>query len=79
MAAISERLAWWDELFELPSVAFAATLEEAGVFAGAGADFILAADFIWTAPEGPLAALRAAKDIIRKAHAALPVKAEVQG
>src|SRR5579863_7914193 len=33
IAAISERLAWWDELFELPSVGFAATLEEAGAFA----------------------------------------------
>jgi thiamine-phosphate pyrophosphorylase len=79
MAAISERLAWWDELFELPSVAFAATLEEVDAFARAGADFILAADFIWTASEGPVAALRAANDAIRRAHAAFPAKAEAQG
>lgn len=79
MAAICERLAWWDELFELPSVAYAATLEEVSAFAGAGADFILAADFVWTAPEGVAAALRATEAAIRKAHAALPAKAEVQG
>ena len=79
MAAICERLAWWDELFELPSVAYAATLEDVGAFAAAGADFILAADFVWTAPEGPAAALRATEAAIRKAHAALPARAEAQG
>jgi thiamine-phosphate pyrophosphorylase len=79
VAAICERLAWWDELFELPSVAFAATLEETSAFVTAGADFILAADFIWTAPEGPAAALRATEAAIRKARAAAPARAEAQG
>ena len=76
IGAISERLAWWDELFELPSVAFAGTLEDVSAFAGAGADFILAGDFIWTASEGPAAALRMAAEAIRKAHAAKPAQAE---
>jgi thiamine-phosphate pyrophosphorylase len=75
-AAIADRLQWWDELFELPSVAFAATLEEAGAFAGAGADFILAGDFIWSAVEGPAASLRATEAAIRKTHAAMPARAE---
>lgn len=75
-AAIADRLQWWDELFELPSVGFAATLEETGLFAGAGADFILAGDFIWSAAEGPEASLRAAEAAIRKAHAAMPARAE---
>ncbi len=70
-AAIVDRLQWWDELFELPSVGFAATLDEAGCFAKAGADFILAGDFLWSAAEGP-AALRATEAAIRKAHAAMP-------
>ena len=52
MQAICDRLQWWDEVFELPSVGFAGTLEEAGAFTAAGADFILAGDFIWTASEG---------------------------
>lgn len=75
-AAIADRLQWWDELFELPSVGFAATIEEAGSFADAGADFILAGDFIWTAAEGPAASLRATEAAIRKAHAAKPARAE---
>jgi thiamine-phosphate pyrophosphorylase len=75
LEAIGDRLQWWDELFELPSVGFAGTLEEAGQLTAAGADFVLAGDFIWTAPEGPAAALRATADAIRKAHAAMPVKA----
>ncbi len=75
-AAIGERLAWWDELFELPSVAFAATLEEVGAFASAGADFILLSDAIWSGSEDAVAALRAAAEAIRKAHAAMPAKAE---
>jgi thiamine-phosphate pyrophosphorylase len=76
MAAICDRLQWWDEVFELPSVGFAGTLEEVGAFAAAGADFILASDFIWTASEGPVAALRAAMEAIHKTHAAKPATAE---
>jgi len=67
--AIADRLQWWDELFELPSVGFAGALEEVETFTAAGADFILAGDFIWSAPEGPVRALRAASEAIRKAHA----------
>ena len=76
VAAIAERLQWWDELFELPSVGFAGALEEVGAFAAAGADFILAGDFVWSAPEGPAAALRAALEAIRKANAAGQAKAQ---
>jgi thiamine-phosphate pyrophosphorylase len=76
MQAICDRLQWWDEVFELPSVGFAGTLEEVSAFAAAGADFILAGDFIWTATEGPLASLRAAVEAIRKAHGAMPSKAD---
>lgn len=74
--AIAERLQWWDEVFELPSVGFAGALEEVGAFAAAGADFILAGDFVWSAPEGPAAALRATGDAILKARAARQTKAE---
>jgi thiamine-phosphate pyrophosphorylase len=76
--AICDRLKWWDELFELPSVGFAGTLEEVGAFAAAGADFILVGDFIWTASEGPVTTLRAATEAIRKARAAVPAKAEAR-
>jgi thiamine-phosphate pyrophosphorylase len=75
LEAICDRLQWWDELFEMPSVGFAGALEEVAAFTAAGADFILASDFVWGATQGPLATLRAATDAIREAHAALPVKA----
>lgn len=76
MQAICDRLQWWDEVFELPSVGFAATLEEVGAFAAAGADFILAGDFIWSASEGPLKSLLAVLQAIGKAHGAIPANAE---
>ena len=74
--AICDRLQWWDEVFELPSVGFAGTLEEVGAFAAAGADFILAGDFIWSASEGPLKSLHAVHQAIGKAHGAIPANAE---
>lgn len=74
--AIAERLAWWDEVFELPSVGFAGSRDETSRFASAGADFILVDDVIWTAPEGPSASLRAASEAIRQARATTPAQAQ---
>ncbi|HEY4204260.1 MAG TPA: thiamine phosphate synthase [Xanthobacteraceae bacterium] len=67
--AVSERLQWWAELFEPPCVGYAATTDEAGEFAAAGADFILVGDFIWADQAGPAAALAAAGDAIRQGYA----------
>ncbi len=68
--AIAERLQWWAELFEPPCVGYAATHDEAGEFAAAGADFILVGDGIWTDQAGPAAALAAAGNAIRQGYAA---------
>ncbi len=68
--AIAERLDWWAELFEPPSIGFAASREEAYEFAAAGADFVLVGDFIWSDPRGAAAALRDVEQAIRQAHAA---------
>ncbi len=76
VAAICERLKWWDELFELPSVGFAGAPSEVGAFAAAGADFILLGDFVWQAGEMPAAALRAAESAMRQARATAPARAE---
>jgi thiamine-phosphate pyrophosphorylase len=38
--AIVERVAWWAEVFEIPCVAFAASLDEIDPLVAAGADFI---------------------------------------
>lgn len=64
--AIFDRLQWWAEVFEPPCVGFATTLEEAGAFASAGADFILVGDFIWQDSRGPRAALIDASETIAK-------------
>jgi thiamine-phosphate pyrophosphorylase len=73
--AISERLQWWDELFEPPCVGFAGSCEEAREFAAAGADFVLVGDFIWADPRGARAALVEAGEAIRQAHGAALGKA----
>lgn len=64
--AICERLDWWAELFEPPCVGFAATLDEAQMFAAAGADFVLVGDFIWQDSRGALAALIEASQAIAR-------------
>jgi thiamine-phosphate pyrophosphorylase len=53
---IIERVEWWAEVFEIPCVAFAGSMDEIGALAGAGADFI-AIGGIWDAPNGPAAAV----------------------
>lgn len=68
--AIFERLQWWAEVFEPPCVGFAATLDEAHLFASAGADFILVGDVIWQDSRGPEAALRDASDAVAQGFAA---------
>ena len=67
--AIAERLGWWAELFEPPCVGFAVSLEEAREFAAAGADFVLAGDFIWNDARGAAVALKEAEQAIQQAHA----------
>jgi thiamine-phosphate pyrophosphorylase len=73
--AIAERLQWWAELFEPPCVGFAASLEEAREFAGAGADFVLVGDLIWADPRGAAAALREVEQAIQAAYAAMSATA----
>ena len=76
MEAIAERLQWWAELFEPPCIGFAASREEAGEFADAGADFVLVGDFIWADPRGAEAALVDVEQAIRQAHTAAIGKAK---
>jgi thiamine-phosphate pyrophosphorylase len=56
-AAILERIEWWAEVFEIPCVGFAATLDEVGPLAAAGADFVALGEGIWDDPRGPSAAV----------------------
>jgi thiamine-phosphate pyrophosphorylase len=55
--AIVERIEWWAELFTIPCVGFAASLDEIGPLAKAGADFVAVGEHIWNDPRGAAAAL----------------------
>jgi thiamine-phosphate pyrophosphorylase len=47
---ILDRVSWWAEVFQLPCVAYAASLDEIAPLAKAGADFIAIGDFIFSDP-----------------------------
>ena len=68
--AVAERLSWWAELFEPPSVGYAATAEEISEFVMAGADFVLVDDLVWADGRGPAAALSDLDQAMRQAYAA---------
>jgi len=76
--AIAERLQWWAELFEPPCVGFAASRQEIGEFAAAGADFVLVGDFIWADRRGAAAALLDAEQTIRQAQTAMSGKVKAE-
>ena len=67
-AAVSQRVAWWTELFEVPCVGFAVSLDEVSPLAAAGADFVAVGDFIFADRRGCGAALaEAARSIAERA------------
>jgi thiamine-phosphate pyrophosphorylase len=50
--AISELVAWWAEMFEIPCVGFAASLDEVEQLAAAGADFVALGDCVFADRRG---------------------------
>jgi thiamine-phosphate pyrophosphorylase len=67
--AIIERIEWWADLFQIPCVAFAASPEEVGVLAKAGADFVAVGGGIWDDPRGAAAAVAEASRLLTPEHA----------
>jgi len=63
--AIRERVAWWAEVFEMPCVGFAASLEEVSALAAAGADFVALGDWLWREPQQIAARVAAAIERLR--------------
>ncbi len=56
--AVTERVSWWAELFQLPAIAFAAGENEIPGLVRAGADFIaLGEEALWNAKEEPASLL----------------------
>jgi thiamine-phosphate pyrophosphorylase len=56
-SAVAERVAWWAELFEIPCVGFAASLDEVEPLAAAGADFVAVGECIFADQRGDAAAV----------------------
>jgi len=50
--AVVERVDWWAELFEIPCVGFAGSMEDVAPLADAGAEFIALGDWIFDYPQG---------------------------
>jgi thiamine-phosphate pyrophosphorylase len=67
--AISERVAWWAELFEIPCVGFASTLDEVEPLAAAGADFIAIGEAVFTDGRGCGVAVTEAAQRLQAAEA----------
>ncbi|MGD9925802.1 MAG: thiamine phosphate synthase [Pseudorhodoplanes sp.] len=65
--AVIERVAWWSEVFEVPCVAYAASLEEVRPLAEAGADFIAVGDAVFSDSRG---VARAVADVAGRLHLA---------
>jgi thiamine-phosphate pyrophosphorylase len=55
--AVVERVAWWAEVFEIPCVGFAASLDEVKPLVAAGADFVAIGDCIFADARGDAAAV----------------------
>jgi thiamine-phosphate pyrophosphorylase len=57
---ILDRVSWWADVFQVPCVGFAATLDEVAPLAQAGADFIALGDFVFSDPSRVAANVTAA-------------------
>ena len=56
--AIAERVAWWAEVFEIPCVGYAASLDEVEPLAAAGAEFVALGDWALADERGIAATVR---------------------
>ena len=61
LATTLERIEWWAEIFNVPCVGFAASLDAIAPLVGAGADFVALGDAIWADSRGPAEAMRDAQ------------------
>jgi thiamine-phosphate pyrophosphorylase len=71
LTTLTDRVAWWAEIFETPCVAYADSIEAVAELAAAGADFVAVGDPIWGSPS-PAAAAREAQALISAAGVTIP-------
>lgn len=68
LETVVERAAWWAEIFAIPCVAFAPSLEAVTELAETGAEFVALGDAVWTHAGGPAAAVKDALAAIARAE-----------
>jgi thiamine-phosphate pyrophosphorylase len=68
--SVVERAAWWAEIFETPCVAYAPAIGNVAALAATGAEFVALGDAVWSHPDGPATAVRAAIDALGQPEAA---------
>jgi thiamine-phosphate pyrophosphorylase len=66
---VIERIAWWAEVFEIPCVGFAASADEIGPIAAAGADFVAIGPWIFEDPRGTAVAAAEAVKLLQPVEA----------
>jgi thiamine-phosphate pyrophosphorylase len=64
-----ERASWWAEIFETPCVAYAPSLDTVEALAATNAEFVALGNAVWSHPDGPAAALKAAVEILERQEA----------
>ncbi|MBB3021608.1 thiamine-phosphate pyrophosphorylase [Microvirga lupini] len=69
LESVVERAAWWAEIFETPCVAYAPSLEAIEPLAATNAEFVALGDAVWSHPNGPAAAVKAAAEILERQEA----------
>jgi thiamine-phosphate pyrophosphorylase len=67
LEAIIEQAHWWAEIFEIPCVAVAPSLETLAAVAATGAEFVGLGNLVWAYPAGPAAAVAAANALLEHA------------
>jgi thiamine-phosphate pyrophosphorylase len=62
--AVIERVTWWADVFAIPCVGYAASLDDMSALVRAGADFVAVGDFIFGDPRGPGAMMTSAQQAL---------------
>lgn len=61
---VAERAEWWAEIFQTPCVVYAPSLDALPRLAATGAEFVALGDAVWSHPDGPGEAVRAAARVL---------------
>ncbi|MBU3732130.1 MAG: thiamine phosphate synthase [Beijerinckiaceae bacterium] len=72
LSGVIERAQWWAELFHVPCVAYAPSLEDVAALAATGAEFVALGDYVFRAEIGISEAVKQAAAALAEADAPAP-------